>query len=397
MSKGMVKISGRKFLDLLSSSDGREELTDATGDFIRTVLREEGIARKIIPFKKADPDKMQVRTDSDELYDLVEIEPGAGAVLSNFTAQAPAKYVTNQKAELTFSQIKGTTVEKTVEELMAVGYDMFKVIKNYTALEIQAKEDQGYINALYHSAYSVQKETGTKKIVQDATLGAKLSKDHFISLKNTLDTDRLLATRMVTAQAFFNDIIAWSAGDVGFNAVEGMAFDKTLREKTKNLYTLESITSIKTELFRRKEVVTGKDALTIENKTTATTTTVSVTEDIDEVIGVYTDAAMQSTNYYTGGSFTGKDITLGTAVSAANTTVYVQYREKLAAPITRVWRQFYTLTDNDFLGAARELIPVQFWTEKKENMVRMGSFETIGMVIANARAVGLMELLEEQY
>ena len=55
--------------------------------------------------------------------------------------------------------------------------------------------------------------------------------------------------------------------------------------------------------------------------------TVSTAFDIQQVLGVFlaSDITMTGTNYYTGGSFNGKVITLGTNLPAANTSVLINY------------------------------------------------------------------------
>jgi hypothetical protein len=64
-----------------------------------------------------------------------------------------------------------------------------------------------------------------------------------------------------------------------------------------------------------------------EPATSTTTTSVTVIHDINQVLGVFLrgDVERQGTNYFTGGSFLGKVITLGTALPAPNTEVFVDY------------------------------------------------------------------------
>lgn len=64
-----------------------------------------------------------------------------------------------------------------------------------------------------------------------------------------------------------------------------------------------------------------------EPATSTTTTSVTVLHDINQVLGVFLrgDIERQGTNYYTGGSFLGKVITLGTPLPGPTTEVFVDY------------------------------------------------------------------------
>lgn len=68
-------------------------------------------------------------------------------------------------------------------------------------------------------------------------------------------------------------------------------------------------------------------AVVDEAQTSSAVTTVSTTFDIDTVDGVWlaTDTGHTGTNYFTGGSVSGKVITLGTALASASTNVIINY------------------------------------------------------------------------
>jgi hypothetical protein len=72
-----------------------------------------------------------------------------------------------------------------------------------------------------------------------------------------------------------------------------------------------------------------------EPATSTTTTSVTVIHTINQVLGVYLrgDVERQGTNYYTGGSFLGKVITLGTPLPGATTDVYVDYGAETTAQL----------------------------------------------------------------
>jgi hypothetical protein len=72
-----------------------------------------------------------------------------------------------------------------------------------------------------------------------------------------------------------------------------------------------------------------------EPATSTSTTSVTVLHDINQVLGVYLrgDIERQGTNYFTGGSFLGKVITLGTALPGATTDVFVDYGAETTAQL----------------------------------------------------------------
>ena len=392
------KIAMSAVASKLDSSAGAEKVASLGTKFIKTQLREDGIARRIIPFEQLDLSRAIPRVDSDEVYELIEVEPNAGAVQANFTAQAPVKFVNGKRVELTFSTIKSETYEKNLEGLMAIKYDIFDVIKKYIKPAVEDVEDRVYLKAFDSAVNAMHDPFGLEKLIEVDTEGAMLTKSHFRMLKNTLDGDRLKASKIVCANTDLNDVIEWDATAIGFDAVQEIANTPgALARYNQEWWDMGIVGSIKTDLFREK--TEHRSEMVSETKETATATTLVVTREISNfkgknVVGVWADSTKTGTNYYTGGSYDAvtKTITLGTAVAGATTNVYVEYEAKLDAPYMTVDRIMYVVTEPEFLGAARKMNDLKFWAKKEENIVSMGAWENIGMVIANARAIGKIKL-----
>ena len=102
-------------LELLESSEQTEKVANYGSEAIKLQVRELGFSRKLFSYKpvgKTDPN-LQRRTDIDEVYLLVPVEPGAGAVSTNFRADAPTYWAKESRIELGFGKIQAAGFEKS--------------------------------------------------------------------------------------------------------------------------------------------------------------------------------------------------------------------------------------------------------------------------------------------
>lgn len=99
-----------------------------------------------------------------------------------------------------------------------------------------------------------------------------------------------------------------------------------------------------------------------EAKTSSNATTVTVDGNIYKVSGVYlaTDTLKTGTNYYTGGSFSAKVITLGVALPGATTNVIVDYEGDTRRQLTTGGAVAYTKDMSEFCGSVDKSIKVTY-------------------------------------
>lgn len=329
-----------RLIDLLETNEGTEKVANYGSDAIKLQIRELGFARKIFSFDKVnrnDP-QLQRRTDIDEVYMLVPIEPQAGAVTTNFRSDAPTEWVKEQRIELGFGRIESAGFEKSEVELWATMQPLMETIKQYCVFEVQRQEDANILGAFDQAA-----EISGKYV--DATSSKILSKEVLREGRRYLDDDLLEAKQVLCAKDDLNDAMLWDSMGYGYGFVQSLVEGDKI-SKLNNLFGLEFITSIKSDLFRTVYFVADS----------------AYYGDAD----VLTEEVAGETQHYTANEVKAK-------VAGGK---YEHYKTV---------RHIYLLPDRKYLGDARSLQDLTFHAKKEKDKYKMGSYETVGcFVIANA-------------
>jgi hypothetical protein len=329
-------------LEMLETSEGTEKLANYGSEAIKLQIRELGFSRKLFSYKpvsRTEPN-LQRRTDLDEVYLLVPIEPGAGAVTTNFRADAPSVWVKESRIELGFGKIEAVGFEKSETELWATMQDLMGTIKKYTVFDIQREEDSNTL-AAFDQAVAM-----TGKYINSPTT-TTLSKEILRDGRALLDADLLEAKTVLCDKDTMNDLMLWDSNSYGYGFVQSLVESDKIK-KVSDLYGLNFITSIKTDLFR--DVYYVADEVTYPEA------------DHDDV---FVETINTVDYYYT------TDIRKA-KVTNSKVEVYKEHRH------------LYVLPEREFLGDARTLIDLKFWAKKEKDKFKMGAYEVAGLfVLAN--------------
>lgn len=330
-------------LDLLENSEQAEKVASYGSQAIKLQIRELGFSRKLFSYKpvsKTDPN-LQRKTEIDEVYLLVPVEPGSGAVSTNFRADAPTYWAKETRIELGFGKIQAAGFEKSETELWATMQPLMETIKRYTVFDIQREEDTNTLEA-FDSAVD---QTG-KHVVSTTT--NHLTKELLREGRSLLDGDLLESTTVVCDKDTMNDIMLWDSLGYGYNFVGSLVETDKLKN-INDLYGLNFITSIKTDLFRTVYYVADEVKYPEANH--------------DDV---FTENVDGTDYFYTTDPAKGK-------IVANKLTIY------------REDKHLYVLPNREFLGDARTLTDLKFWAKKEKDKLKMGAWEVAGLyVIANA-------------
>ena len=216
-----------------------------------------------------------------------------------------------------------------------------ETIKRYTVFDIQREEDQNTINAFD----SAVEESGKHIVSTDYT---HLTKELLREGRALLDADLLESKTVVCDRDTLNDLMLWDSVNYGYGFVESLIESDKIKRIT-DLYGLNFITSIKTDLFRTVYYVA--DEVTYPEA------------DHDDV---HVETIETVDFYYTSDPAKGK---------ITNSKLSI-YRED---------RHLYILPDRKFVGDARTLTDLKFWAKKEKDKFKMGAWEVAGLyVIANA-------------
>jgi hypothetical protein len=222
-----------------------EKVAQETGSYIRTKLRENGFARKIMNPQYVTKADLQRTTKHDQLVKIIDIEPDAGAQLITLRGQPDVQYVEGDRAEVTFFGISSLEFQKTEEELLAYEMPITELVERNAVKEIMKIEDTSFMAgvdaAVTASSKSVSYTTATQ---------GKFELDMLTKLFNKLEDSAtglnpLVVEFVLMNQADFNKLATLPATQVGSGAASEMFINGF---KYMNILNKKFVTTVKGDL-----------------------------------------------------------------------------------------------------------------------------------------------------
>jgi hypothetical protein len=216
------------FIERLDTADGMKKTSAAAQAFVRAVMREVAFSRRILPPESVTRADCTRATNHDTLIKIVDLEPDSKAFALNFRGEAEDKYVQGKRYALPFFKIESQKFQKTEGELLAYDYPITKVIEENSIKDLQAVEDEKFIE------YS---ESATniigKKIV---SLDTAVNRRNLTSLFKMIDGDRLSVGVCLMNNVDYDDWLVQDATEIGSPlaseiTVSGYKYDSILKRK----------------------------------------------------------------------------------------------------------------------------------------------------------------------
>jgi hypothetical protein len=216
------------FIERLDTADGMKKTSAAAQAFVRAVMREVAFSRRILPPESVTRADCTRATNHDTLIKIVDLEPDSKAFALNFRGEAEDKYVQGKRYALPFFKIESQKFQKTEGELLAYDYPITKVIEENSIKDLQAVEDEKFIE------YS---ESATniigKKIV---SLDTAVNRRNLPSLFKMIDGDRLSVGVCLMNNVDYDDWLVQDATEIGSPlaseiTVSGYKYDSILKRK----------------------------------------------------------------------------------------------------------------------------------------------------------------------
>lgn len=268
------------FFNRMGTTDGKDKIAEAGGNYIRDRLREVSFARKIVPPTPVTRTDLQRSVNHDTLVKIVDIEPNSRAMSLSFRGQPTARVIRGERFEIPFFTISSEKFEKTEQELMAYEMPITKIIEENSVKDIQAIEDRQFLlyveacvqamqlegnggtfsgtnamkaaNVLSGNSlqFSVVKGEGALAAGTDDFVVHPVLKPDFIKLKKMLHRRFLRSERIVITEPDYDDLSAWTIQDVWSIASE----TATEGWKSQTVVGLKIIRTIKTDILREGNV-----------------------------------------------------------------------------------------------------------------------------------------------
>lgn len=222
------------FVERLDTPEGLEKTNQAGNAFVRAIMREIGFARRIQPPESVTRADCTRSTQHDTLIKIVDLEPNSKAMAVNFRGSADDKYISGKRVAIPFFKIETDKFAKTEGELLAYDYPLTRVVEENSVKDIQAVEDEKFIEYA-ESAINV---TGKRLVSADTVV----SRRNLTSLFKMIDYDKLSVGVVLMTNVDWDDWQVQPATEIGSDLAS---------EITHGGYKYETI-------LRRKLVVTNK-------------------------------------------------------------------------------------------------------------------------------------------
>lgn len=216
------------FVERLDSAEGIQKTAAAGSAFVRAVMREVAFSRRILPPESVTRADCTRSTKHDTLIKIVDIEPDSKAFAVNFRGEAEEKYIQGKRYALPFFKIESQKFQKSEGELLAYDYPITKVIEENSIKDLQAVEDEKFIEYA-EAAINV---TGKRIASTDTAVDRK----NLTSLFKMIDFDRLSVGCVLMNNVDYDDWLVQDATEIGSPlaseiTVSGYKYDSILKRK----------------------------------------------------------------------------------------------------------------------------------------------------------------------
>jgi hypothetical protein len=213
MSVSDARMLNQGFLaQIRSGPEGLSKMANTINEeIILTILREDGIARRIMPFKPISSAELSTDINNPDIpVVFVPVEPQLNEYLAtavDFMQPSKDLWFRSKVAAVYFKPIKTKTIRLHEGQLLANNFPIRSYIESIAKNDILAVEDIFLVNAI---------ERCVAKFPANALAGTKpLTKDDISDAAKQMTRNRLATTMIVINEITYYDILKWNASEVG--------------------------------------------------------------------------------------------------------------------------------------------------------------------------------------
>jgi hypothetical protein len=236
-----ARVLNSRFVDKIVEQGMVKEASDSVSGFTRDILRENGIARQIIPPITITEDDLDRDIDTDKPKIIVDKEVGAKASYVSFRGLPDSRYFTGPRYPIYFAKIQTEKYQKNIFELKTYDIDIRKVLSDNAVLEMQSEEDGKF----FTRAATIVTTSATTAL-QDLSFPTGLTKENVLESFTALPTLRKPFGVAVLNAATAIRLLKFQANDIG-NAAATEQYYKGLTTGT--LWGRKILVTIKNDLI----------------------------------------------------------------------------------------------------------------------------------------------------
>lgn len=234
-----VQFINQSFLDKIDQGLTKEAGVASTA-FVRQKLREDGIARKILPPQAITAAELD-RQLTEEPTVICEKEPDSVAATLPFLGRSEIRYWTTPRYPVTFQKLASNDFRKSKFELATYRTDIRTVLQENSVKDIQYQEDAGFLTNI---------QTIATANSNSVTISGGFSKTNLLAGVKQYLARQLPVGCILMSQQMYTDMLAFPSTDIGSPAAS-------------SLYMGEAVLD---DFFGYKIITTNKVDLVASNK-----------------------------------------------------------------------------------------------------------------------------------
>ena len=206
-----TQIINQTFLDKIEAGHTKEASV-ASSAFVRQILREDGIARKVLPPSAITAAELDRQVTEDPTV-ICEKEPDSVAATMSFLNRGELRYWTAPRYPVTFQKISSADFRKSKFDLATYRTDIRTVLQENSVKDLQYQEDL----AFYQGILSMATTAGNV-----VNISGGFSKTNLLAGVKQLLTKKLPVGCILMTQSMYTDMLAFPATDIGSEAASSL-------------------------------------------------------------------------------------------------------------------------------------------------------------------------------
>lgn len=231
-----------RFADMLQRGLTKEA-GEAGTPLVREFIRQDSVARKILPIEDLVASDLNPQLDSDQPVKYMEVEPQSEAASAQLYGTPRTRFYTLRRVPVYIAKVMSDEFTKNRVELMTIQSDVRKLLADNSTKDLSDQED---ISMRQLSVRAVLRNAAVQR-----TSSPRLNGSTFGRAMGALQDRRRQAGKVVVASSRLNDLMDLPATAVG-NDIATQTFREGV-EKCEGLWGTPLVQTIKSDIYLPNE------------------------------------------------------------------------------------------------------------------------------------------------
>jgi len=365
---------------LNNGTEAMEKLGEATGLYIQDKLRENSLARKILPPQTVTERELTRNVTDEGLSYIDDIEPDSIAMTVNWRGEPNKTYIQGKRYSIPLFTVASERFQKSEQELRSYKMPLTKVIEQNTVKDMQERADVTFMQHVKAGIY-LATLARHNDLMDRGTIGT--------STDGTNDTDPIVSAAGTSSKNFANEAeflsYLWRhdkyGAERGANAaatIDNTKFGTATRPSNQHLYANLILSD---QTYFNRQVLSSLVKVQSSRQLKARCFLLHETDYADLLRWDTNDAGLEITSEIV------KDGYKYTTIGGFTFVTTVRDNPDIIQP-----GQIFAFPSPEFLGRFLVLENTKFFIKKEGRFITMEAWEDIGMGFGNIKGLSCVLL-----